>query len=720
MMRSLRPSVFLFCSFLLAPGDVFGQTNPPGQQQPPSPEATQMTLPFTPRRAQIDFGVRINAVDGDPARFQRFRDLRDGPTIQLATYSRSTSEWAFDVLGENVGYRDQRLAADWNRFGRLRASFEWTQIPWFHSVDTRTAYARDNGNDDGVLRLPGTLRSGALAAIAASGTRFDTRVRRDIADARFAYETSRSTGVNVSFTSTRREGEQPWGAGFGFTAANEVPLPIEQRTNDLNASFQWADAGRLLQVGYAGSFYNNEVPVLVWDSPLTASDAVGSPAQGRMAIFPSSTAHTVSAMGAWPLPRRSRAHAYVSIGSWNQDEPILPHTINSALPSPPLARSTAEARARIIATNLGFTTRAARNLMLSSRFRIYDFDNRTPLFAQPQYVRADQTVITSLLGSSAPLEYRRHFLDVNAIYSGLPYASVRFGYGLEHDDREYRYVHETTDHVVRASIDTTRLTNVMIRAQYEHSNRTGSGLDEQALSATNEQVSLRQFDISDRVRDRVSTIVQFMPTDILGVTATIGVGRDDRPDEFFGLLDNHHRFYTVGLDLTPSDTVSAGITYGREIYDTRQRSRQANAGPQFNDPTRDWETDMDEEVDTFTANVHLPGVAPRTDLRFGYDLSRAESRYLYLLAPNSTLATPEQLPPVKNTFHRAQASARYDLTTRLALGFSYWFDRYSVSDFAREPQVLDPFGIQGSGLFLGYVMRPYTAHTGTLRLIVDW
>jgi MtrB/PioB family decaheme-associated outer membrane protein len=720
-MKTGRLGVFLAGALVAGASDLFAQTNPPGQQPPALPESTQATLPFTPRRAHLDFGIRLNGVDGDAARFQRFRDWRDGPIISLASYSRTTGTWAFDAVGENVGYRDQRLAADWNRFGRMRASFEWTQIPWFHSIDTRTPFLRDDdADDDGELRLPDGLQNGALAAIAAAGSRFDTRARRDIADARFSYEPSRSTGVNLRFTSTQREGEQPWGAGFGFTAVNEVPLPLDQRTTDLNASFQWADAGRVLQVGYAGSFFDNAVPVLVWDSPLSASDAVGNPAQGRMPIFPSSTSHTVSAMGAWPLPGRSRAHAYVSIGSWVQDQPLVPHTINTALPQPALARSTADARARIIATNLGFTTRAARSLMLNTRFRIYDFDNRTRPFPQPAYIRADQTVATSLLGTSEPFEYKRHFLDVNAVYTGLSYASLRFGYGLEHDDRRYRYVHETTDHVFRASIDTSRLTNVMVRAQYEHSNRTGEGFDEQALSAVNEQLSLRQFDISDRARDRISTIVQFTPSDILGITATIGIGRDDRPDEFFGLLDNHHRFFTVGFDVTPSDAFTASVSYGRENYDTLQRSRQANPGDQFNDPRRDWETDMDEDVDTFSANVELPALNERTSVRFGYDLSRAESRYLYLLAPDSTLATPEQLPPVKNTFHRAHASARYDFTSRLALGVSYWFDRYAVSDFAREPDVLEPLGIPGSGLFLGYVFQPYTAHTATVRLIVDW
>ncbi len=700
---------------LSLPGAVFAQTNPPGQQQPSSEAAPAQPAPKG-QVGEIDVGFRVNAIDGDPARFQRFQDLRDGPVLNALRYTRSRDTWEFNFSANNTGYRDQQFAADWNQFGKLRASFEWTQIPWFHSLDTRTAFSRD-GN---ALRLPDSLQGRPLPEVAGAGSQLETRVRRDIADARFSYAPTTTTDVQVRFTSTTRGGEQPWGAGFGFTAANEVPLPIEQHTSDLNATLQWATGGRLVQVGYAGSFYDNDVPELVWDSPLTLNDAVNNPAQGRMAIFPSSVSHTVSALGAWPLPGRTRAHAYVSIGTWSQDEPLLPQTINTALAAPPLARATAEADARIIATNLGFNSRPARSWMLNGRFRIYDFDNRTPPFAQPQYVRADQAIATSLLGHSEPFEYLRHFLDLNAVYSGLRFASLRFGYGLEHDDRKYRYVEKTTDHVVRASVDSRNIGRLVLRAQYEHSERAGEGFDEQAFSAINEQVSLRQFDISDRTRDRISTIVQVMPTDRVGLTATIGAGRDDRPDDFFGLLDNHHRFYTVGVDWTPSDLVTASLSYGRENYDTRQRSRQANPGAQFNDPTRDWETDMDESADTFTAMVEVPRVTEKTSLRVSYDFNRAESRYLYLLSPDSTLPQPEQLPPVRNAFHRARSDVRYDLTSRVSVALSHWFDRYRVDDFAREPEVLTPLGIQGSGLFLGYFLRPYTAHTASLRLLVGW
>ena len=38
----------------------------------------------------------------------------------------------------NVGYRDQRYSGTYERIGRIKASFEWDQIPLYISDATRT------------------------------------------------------------------------------------------------------------------------------------------------------------------------------------------------------------------------------------------------------------------------------------------------------------------------------------------------------------------------------------------------------------------------------------------------------------------------------------------------------------------------------------------------------------------------------------------------------
>jgi MtrB/PioB family decaheme-associated outer membrane protein len=688
-------------------------------QTPPLGSPPEMTQT---RVGEIDFGARATAVDGDAARFQRLRDLRDGPTLDRVRYDREMEAWNFRAAMDHVGYRDQRYQAAYERYGRIKASFTWDQVPLFYSADTRTPFRQVS---EGMFRLDEALRAaiergaGTTALFVPESRQFNLRSRRDVADARFVYAVAPHADVRMTFTSTGRNGAQPWGTSFGQTNAVELPVPVDHRTNDLNATVEWATDRGMARLAYDGSWFNNGVETLIWDNPLRATDLATAPAQGRMALWPDSTAHTASAAGSVALPARTRGFAYVSVGTWLQDEELLPHTINSAIPVIPLPRATAEAEARIIAMNYRVTSRPAPAVWLNGQFRLYDYDNRTPHFPVGQYVRTDSGSATSLTGGSEPFGYIRHFVDLDASFTPIRFTAFRVGYGREHDDRTFRFLEETTDQTLRAAIDSVGLTWGSVRLQYERAQRTGEGLDEEVFSDIGEQVSLRQFDISDRVRHRVTAVLQVMPLAAVGLNGSIGIGRESRPDAAFGLQDNDLRSVTVGVDLAPREDVLLGATYSLENYSTLQRSRQANPGPQFDDPTRDWSTDLDEDVHTVTASLDLPAVAERTTVRLSYDYVRSHAQYLYLVPPNSTLPPPQQLAPVRNEIQRAVADLQYAWSRRVAVGIGYAYDRFDVDDFAQSPGTLNS-PVFPTIVNLMYQWRPYAAHTGAVRVMYRW
>lgn len=677
---------------------------------------------------EVDIGVRATSIDGNDAGFQRWRDLRPGPTIDRLRYTRDGDTWVFRSAFDHVGYRDQRYAASVERIGRLKASFEWNQVPLFYSSVTRTPYQRQAGTlrlEDG---LQAAVQSGAAVAVYAPALRaFDLRSRRDVADARLVYSVSPELDLLVGVRSTRRHGEQPWGASFGLNNAVEVAAPIEQRTSEVTTAAEWSGRRGSARIAYDGSWFGNDVATLVWDNPLrltdqthaTANVAGDGPSQGRMALWPDSSAHTVSISGSMAMPARTRAFGHVAVGRWLQDDALLPHTINSAIAPIPLPRSSAEAEAHVTSMTYRLTSRPAPAVWLSGQYRLYDFDNRTPHFAVTQYVRLDGNVGTSLTGGSEAFGYTRHFVDVDASLAPVRHAAFRIGYGQELDDRTFRFLETTTDRVFRASLDTAGLSWGSVRLQYDRSVRTGRGLDEQVLSDVGEQVSLRQFDISDRTRDRVTTYVHVAPVASLGLSGSVSVGRENRPDAAFGLQNNDLHALTIGADYAPDERVGIGLSYGYEHYATRQQSRQANPGPQFNDPTRDWWTNLDEDVHTVTLNVDLPRLTDRAQLHVAYDLVASRAAYVYEVRPTSTLAPPRQLSPVRNETHRVNADLRYVVSRRVGLGVGYWFEQWKVDDFAQSP------GTLSTALAPGYISllnqwHPYDAHAAVLRVTYRW
>jgi MtrB/PioB family decaheme-associated outer membrane protein len=703
--------------------------------QPPAAQPAASQTPLDPAVAAtgldlksvnfVDVGFRgtVFGDDSDRARFQRYRDLRNGPTIDGFRYGRVNDERGFSVEGDHVGYRDQHYAGSYNEFGKISLSVEWNQIPLFYSRDTATLFTTAA---PGVLRLDDAIQTGlqtgttTLAGVVGQARVFDLRSRRDVLDLKLTYSPIASVDWNLAFKNTTRNGSQPWAGTFGFSNAVELAVPVDTRTTELGTAVEWTGRRGLARLGYDGSFFHNDITTLTWDNPLRIADSpTAGPSQGRTALWPNSNMNTASATGALNLPAHSRATAYVSLGSWSQNDPLIPFTINSSLPAPSLDRPTADVQARVTAMTWAFTSKPLNPLWFSVRYRSFDLDNHTAVFHVLNTVSYDTTLAPYAAGGTSPYSFTRKTFDADASFAPLSHATFRAGYTREALGQTFRFFDTTTEDTARLSADLVGLNWLTLRGVYEHGRRTGSGFDEQALDDIGEQVSLRQFDLSNRHSDRVSAIVQAMPASTWSINGSLSVGKEARPGTVFGLRSNDNHAYSIGADFVPRDAVSFGLSYEDETYASLQASRQANPGVQFDDPTRDWSTDGRDKARTLTASMDLLKLWPRTDVRVAYNLSYAESTYVYGLAPNSSLPPVIQLPTVVNQLQRLTTDVRYALTAHLAASGVYWYDSYRVNDFALGTETIMSV-VQPSFLMLGYLYRPYTANTIMARLTYTW
>jgi MtrB/PioB family decaheme-associated outer membrane protein len=703
-------------------------------QQPSNAPEPSTTTPGAAQSVPVstenfaDFSVRGTAYsdDSDQGRAQRYRDLRGGGTLEFLRFSRDDARRWYSVEADHVGYRDQRYSATFNDFGKVKAWFQYNQIPLFFSDQTKAVFSPEAGVSENILRMPDSIQSGLqnktlqYANVDALASPFELRLKRSVTEFNTTYAAMRHLDVNVAFRSTMKDGNQPWAGTFGFSDAVELAVPVRTRTTDFGLGLEWANGRGSARVGYDGSFFRNEFDTLVWDNPLRVTDSPTlGPLQGRESLWPDSNQNTGSISGALNLPARCVACAFLSIGQWTQDNVLIPFTVNSALPLIPLDRQTSDARARVTSMNYTFSSRPTDMLWVSARYRSYDFDNRTPVLHVANTVSYDTAVAAFAEGGTSPYSLNRKTFDADASVTPLRYTAFRVGYTREAIEQTFRFVDTTTENTVRVSADASGINWLMLRAVYEHGKRTGSGFDEQALDDIGEQVSLRQFDISDRTSNRASLIAQVTPVSSFSLNGSVSAGNEDRPGTGFGLRSNDNRSYSVGVDYVPRPQVSVGAQYTREKYTSLQASRQANPGAQFDDPTRDWTTDGSDRANTFTASMDLLKLVQKTDVRLSYDFSHAESLYVYGLPPNTTLAPVQQLPAVVNELQRATADVRYHFTRHLGAGIVYWFDKYTVNDFAMGTQTLTTIA-QPSFLMIGYLAHPYMASTLSGRFTYYW
>src|SRR3954468_12101712 len=334
---------------------------------------------------QVHFGFRGTdfGVGSDLSRYQRYRDLRDGATVDRFRVSKDTDVFRYNLQADNVGYKDQRYSASYQRFGKVKATFEWNQIPLYYSQTTGTLYDQ---SIPGTLTMADSIQSGIQnktttlnAALLGAGA-FNLNTERDVANFALKYSATPNVDLNVTFRNTQKTGAYPWGGSFGISGAvaTELPVPVDHRTTDLGTYVEYANDRGFARIGYDGSFFHNNVTTMVWDNPMRVSDSSTlGPAQRRMALWPNTEMNTHGASGVISLPGHSHATAFLSVAGMTNNNPLLPYTINTALASPALARPTSDVTARVTAMNYTFPSRPVTSVWFSARYRQYEFDNRT-------------------------------------------------------------------------------------------------------------------------------------------------------------------------------------------------------------------------------------------------------------------------------------------------------------------------------------------------------
>ena len=784
----------------------------PGMAQTPQAAQSQAPGAASPFRGNADIGPLLTTTDGDEARYERYRDARDGVYTNFSANRRGSS-YLFDVNASHIGYRDQKYNV--NYFGsKVSVGFQWVSLPLNFSYLTRTAYttngttltlddaaqravqgptnATNDGTAVGVPCAPGappaSCSTTAQAAQAkatpsiysALASPFDLRHQRDTASFGLTYAISRAVDIDAGFVSSKRDGQQPWGASFAFNNAVEVPLPLDQRTNDVKLGASWSNNKSMFRVGWDGSWFNNAYQSLVWDNPIRIADfnngintytcpATGTggpwdcsgysngngPAQGRMALSPDNSMNVVSATGLYKLRGRTTLNGTLQFTSQNQNQALIPWTINSVIDTPAtfvnfpqlraLPRSTAEAEAKGVNTLINLSSRPTRRMNVTVRYRYNKRDVQTPVFDATEYVRFDAVPEEVEEGFSPQFDNSRHLFDANVSFTPVRYGTVRVGYGHEAVERHGRGFSDVGEHIFRVSWDTYSSRFLTVRAAFDAGRRRGEGFVETGIDYDEgpggTQPTLRYYDEADRNRKRGSVILTVFPRDTFDVFVQFAGGKDEyladtsvpvsRPGELFGLLESTSTSWSFGANVHPTDVVSFGASYGRDTYGSFQRSRNANPPPDptWTDPARDWNLDNDDKINTTSIFLDLLRAVRNTDIRFAYDYSDSGNSFVHGGPRVAALTALNQfipLPSVENTWQRLSADVQYFFNSRTGLGAGYYFEKLDVVDFNTldtngpggfAPATGDPRLDWLGGLTLGYGNRPYTGHTTSVRLL---
>jgi hypothetical protein len=249
------------------------------------------TAALPPATGWLDFGVRGTHVSGDPARYERYRDLGDGLFLETFRLSRDRNNWLFDLRGDHVGRRDQRFIGEIRLPGKLQIRGLWDQIPMLMSETTETLF-REISSD--VLTIDDAIQTAVQVNVntlpplfEVTALTFDTESRRHIAEGALQYLATTDLTLQAKVRYTDREGVIPYGGSFGHSSLVETPSPVNHTVADVDGQAEFSRDRLLARAGYTGSWFHNEATTMAFDNPFRVSDIPATPSSGRLSLAPS-------------------------------------------------------------------------------------------------------------------------------------------------------------------------------------------------------------------------------------------------------------------------------------------------------------------------------------------------------------------------------------------------------------------------------------------------
>ncbi len=703
-------------------------------------------------KGSVTAGVQAVGEVERSSKFTEYRDVPRGTFVQALALSLTKGDGYFRLAARNLVQADQRLLAEAGRWGTFHVEAGYAETPHRFSFFGATPYVE---RTPGVFTLNDVIRSDAealvptgtstnIAAARALVSSFltsagpiDLGLRRKKMSLAFAYTPSLPLSVNISADHEARSGNRPYGAPLGFSNAIEVPEPIHYETTNLDTNLEYHKRWGTLRAGLAASFFENDVQTLIWDNPYRITDSTyasaysagNGTAHGRMSLPPSNDAVRFYASGSVKPVAGTRISAAASYSLFNQNQKLLPFTINTAIPgsdpnaidalTPP--RERAQAKAGITSLDLTVSSRLTKDLSLAAGVRYYDFANRLTALDLPLgYTRLDQ------VWEDVPIAIEPYSFDRTRLFGDLTYrafkkTSITAGYTFSSINRHeggQTEKNRANEGAAKVAVDSQPLDWLSVRVSFLDSRRTWS-LDDTFVAYV-PGFNFKRYYETARNRQALNALVGLSPFDRLDVQLTYSFGHDKYPKTTYGLTKDD--FDMVGVDVSYElfRHQSLYAFYTREVYAGDQADRQTSGDVFSTNPANDWTARLKDTVNTFGAGQAFDFSRGK----LGLDLSGSYSR---AYGASSLFSPPGGTPDVAVNFTRPldttswwtiQSAFKWRVTKQLTAILAYWYEAYTLVDIVRNDVAVDY--ASAGGIFLGALEPGYKYHVGSLRLVYGW
>jgi len=662
----------------------------------------------------------------DSWRFGKLTGLTDEGTETLLNFRiEKNAAWDSDdgaswrLQGWRLGLDSRRIEYAFSDHGTQSFTADYREIPNHRFDDGMTPYL-DRGN--GLFELPanwvGEVNKGTsgFATLQQNLHPLSVGIKRKRLDLDYDRNINRNWRFNLDWRHEVKEGERTLAATMGSSGGNPraviLPAPVDYQTDIMEATFDYGNSRYQFGLGVYASFFSQGDPALTWRNAFGArsgwADGVGYPdGYGSMALEPDNEAMQFRVYGGLNLSPTTRISADLSFGSMEQDEPLLPYTVNPALAVEfPLPRASADAKMDTRHANIRLTARPLPRLGLVASYTLDDRDNRTPREtwiyiggdSQDQKPADDGRI-------NLPYSYRKDKYDLTATWRAGN--GIRLKGGIQRFDYDRAYLEVESSDETRAfaglqvqAWETGSLSLDVVSSERDVDEYVGNRpLLLSVVPGTHEETDfenhplLRKYFETDRDRDEVRVRADFFPQPGFSVGLEGRRLEDDYGDGYFGLNSAEITSVSVDAALTPAEGVTLSAFYTAESYEAEQSSRSwSSRANNYLDADRNWWAESEDDVDTWNVSLKFNGLGERLgsgrDAAVGFDYTRSEVESDIVITAGPALST-DPLPRQQSRMQSWSVFGRFDINDRNAIRLSYEKQKLSTADFYLDGVAVD-------------------------------
>ena len=657
-----------------------------------------------------DIGV-IGRLPSDDAKsdslFLQYRDVNSITGDYDIKYV-EPDRYYFQTDGKNLGQDDVHLNFRGGRFGILKGSITYDEIPHRFAFDVKTLYS---GVGSDTLTLDNTLKTNlqglagdpaaqaaALKDAYASADTGDPEIKRKKLSGDVDLVALDPFSFRAEFSRERQDGSRPLFGSFSLDNAAEIFEPIDSETWTIKLIAEYAQKAYLFNTTYYYQHFSNNEDTLTFDNPFRVDDAVGGPAKGQIDLASDNHYQNLCLSGSYnELLLRSRISAAVARGWMRQDDDLPAFTTNTALTVPinysdraNLPESAADVKVDTTLINAKLTSRPMDFMHLNAKFRYYDYDDNTDEIACPNgYVETDSFAETPLLGvpiSTLPSSYEKTKADFNLGFDVLTRTRLNLDYSYDRTDRDQREVDKQTSNIFGGSIDTRPADWGDLRLSYKRTETDIDSYDFDVYLKSGQDLQqlpgLRKYTQADVNIDRIQVMANVYPSDPLVFSSSFVYGKHNFDNSSFGLTEADYYSYSIDGDYTLTGKLQLNAFFIYEKYKNKQKARgEFDEDGDGITTLTDWMAEGTDDVNTFGGGLTWAILPERLEFKFKYSYSEVDGKIDFSV-PNGSVSGFDDVGD--STLHALDAKLRYNIWRGYYVTLGYIWEKFDYDDYKKD------------------------------------